>query len=391
MLSINFKTTTVTILTDPVRQFHFDYSGRLIGHFNHGDHYRIGLDGTILFKSSNQEAEDCFLPIADVQYWWKEWEREWEDWRKAPDFAWTKSTFDTEPLDVSEFLGRIFLFLKNISFNHQQFLKIWGRIPILPPEFYQSVIVNFTVGCSYDDCTFCTFYKDRPFQIRSIETLNDHLLEISDFFGDGLSARRDIFIGEANALAAPNRRFIFLMEELQDWISEMKALNPRFRVNRIGSFLDGFTGHLKDADEWKMIRQSGLSDIAIGIESGSEDLLKGVGKPYDPEIIIQMVNRIKEAGFRLQLIFLLGLGGKKYRDSHFEASVSMISRFNLSPEDRVQLSLFNPAISTGNYPFKDDLLTSDELDQEYVRWKSALNELEKGISVRKYPTQFFIV
>lgn len=391
MLSINFKPTTVTILTDPVRQFHFDYAGRLIGHFNHGDHYRIGLDGSILFKSSNQDAEDRYLPMSDVEYWWKEWGREWEDWRKVPEFAWIVAEFDVEPFPVSEFLNRIILFLKNIGFVHQQFLKIWGRIPILPPEFYQSVIANFTVGCSYDDCTFCTFYKDRPFQIKNIGTLNDHLNEISEFFGEGLSARRDIFIGEANALAAPNRRFIFLMEELQDWISEMKSLHPKFRVNRIGSFLDGFTGHLKDVEEWKMIRQSGLTDIAIGIESGSEELLKGVGKPYDPEIIIQMVNRIKEAGFTLQLIFLLGLGGKQFRDSHFESSVAMIRRFNLTRDDRVQLSLFNPAISTGDYPFKGDLLSMDELDLEYTRWKSALNGLEKGISARKYPTQFFIV
>lgn len=391
MTSIHFKTVSVSILTDPTRQFHFDYSGRLIGHFNHGDHYRIGLDGTILFKSGATEADDRFLPMSDAGFWWKEWLAEWESWRMIPETAWSVASFDTDPLPVSEFLHRIVLFARNLPFFAAEFSRIWGHIPILPPEFYQSVVVNFSLGCSYDDCTFCSFYKDKPFQIRNIPVLTSHLSDISGFFGDGISARRDIFIGEANALAIPNRRLILMLETLKDWIRDMKALQPGFRVSRIGSFVDGFTGLMKEEDEWNLIREAGVTDIAIGIESGNELLMEAVGKPGKSGQFTLLVNRLKASGFSLQLIFLLGLGGKKFRDGHFSDSMEMISTFGLDQKDRIQLSVFNPALSTGKYPFLQDLMSPAELDLEYLRWKNELTGIRNGLPARKYPTQFFLV
>ncbi|NUQ81414.1 MAG: radical SAM protein [Bacteroidetes bacterium] len=390
-LQINVKPTSISVLTDPVRQFHFDYNGRLIGFSDHGDHYRMGLDGNLLFRSSNPDRYDHFLTDENRDQKLKDWSVEWQSWLAAPDTNMDVRFIDCDPIPIREFMLRPVLFARNIGYNLEQFRSIWGHIPIVPPEFYQSVIVNFSTGCSYDDCSFCSFYKDRRFRIKNVPEVNEHLNTISDFLGEGITARRDIFIGEANALAIPNRRFLFLMDELQDWINRIQLVYPRFRVSRIGSFMDGFTADQRSNSDWRALRSSGLTDIAIGIESGHTDLLNAVGKPYPADLIASTINRIKSAGFTLQLIFLIGLGGHSWRDRHREASMKLISHLDLGPEDRIQLSIFNQSLAPSHYPFGTDFLSPDELEADFLLWKQDIARINPELNARKYPTRFFLI
>lgn len=388
MLKVFIKPNSISVLTHRFIQFHFDYSGRLIGHFNHGDHFRIGLDGTVLYRSQKKNKEDQFLNLHQTNRLFQAWIDDWKIWPEET----------VEVLNQNEWAFDLNLFFNSIILKAQfrerdaiSFRQIWGKIPILPPEFYSSVVINFSKGCSHNDCKFCSFYKDKPFSILNSSQLHHHINSIKEFFGNGITARRDLFIGEANALAIPQNRLIELMTILRDEKIKLTENYPELKINRTGSFLDGFTGIHKSSDDWKELKELGLTDVALGIESGHSEILSLAGKPYQASDVVETIGRIKNAGLNLQLIFLLGLGGRNYKTVHFEKSVKLMEKLNLTKNDRIQLSFLNQELTPPDYPFQADFLTEDELETEYQKWKSVIVFHHPKLEVRKYPTRLFVV
>lgn len=388
MLQINVKLNSITVLVNRVKQFHFDYSGRLIGHYDDGEHFRIGLDGSVVYKSDIPNAKDRYLESDEIEKLYNQWVEQWKCW---PEEQSEVKYFDAEPIDTHLFLNQVTVRGENRVNNNQLFRHIWGKIPILPPEFYQSLVLNITSGCSHNECNFCTFYKLKPYSVRTPQELQNHLKEVEEFFGTGITARRGIFLGEANAMAVPQPRLVSLMQPLQEWIQKTQVQYPTIKLNRIGSFLDGFTGIRKTVDDWRELRNLGLTDVAMGIESGSLNLLGKVGKPMDLDKLKEIVSRLKEADISLELIFLIGLGGKTHRDEHFDHSINLIKELQINSNDRVQLSLLNPDLIDTEYPFATDLLSKPELEEEYQLWKTSLVSEMATVEVRKYPTQLFLV
>lgn len=390
-MQLNIKSNSISILTDPLRQFHFDDSGRLIGFFDHGNHYRVGLDGTILFKNSMKELKEKFLQDEDISQLVESWGKEFDEWKKVKPHDLNINYFHDRSVSPIEIFLKVAERIHNYNSLKKEFQDVYGKIPIVPPEYYQSVIVNFSSGCSFDQCSFCSFYKEKPYKVRTVDQLTAHLSSISSFLGEGIGARRDIFIGEANALAIPQKRFTELMHHLNQWVFNQKEKYPEFRVHKVGTFLDGFSSKKRTLTEWKEIKGLGLTDIAIGCESGDEDLLKQIGKPYNLSQMIDLVSRLKDSGFNLNLIFMIGLGGKNWIERHKEYSLKMISKLHLNEKDRLQLSLFNTDLAPNHYPYKNDGLLASELEKEYMGWKKSIQQINSNLQVRKYPTQYFIL
>lgn len=89
-----------------------------------------------------------------------------------------------------------------------RFRSVYLPVPILPPDQYGALIVQLTEGCSYNQCTFCRFYRDRPFRAKTSEELRAHLRAVREFFGEGLRLRRSVFLADANALVLPPARLV---------------------------------------------------------------------------------------------------------------------------------------------------------------------------------------
>ena len=83
------------------------------------------------------------------------------------------------------------------------FRQVYRPVGILPPDHYNACVVQVTEGCGWNRCHFCSFYRGQAFRLKDREEILDHLERIAAFLGDGLSFRRSIFLGEANALRAP--------------------------------------------------------------------------------------------------------------------------------------------------------------------------------------------
>ncbi|HEY8497706.1 MAG TPA: radical SAM protein [Limnochordales bacterium] len=208
------------------------------------------------------------------------------------------------------------------------FARVYRPIGILPPDQYLSVVVQLTSGCWYNRCTFCTFYRDRPFEVRPLPAFRRHLEEVRAFFGRGLARRHTVFLGDANALVLPAPRLAAYLEAVAE------ALPDR----PVYGFLDAFSGRRKTAADWAALARLGLAGVYIGLESGSDRLLRWLEKPGQAADAVATVRALKEAGVAVGVILLVGAGGRAFADEHVRASIEAVNAMGLGPGDRLYLS-----------------------------------------------------
>lgn len=209
--------------------------------------------------------------------------------------------------------------------------QVYKPIGILPPDQYMAVVLQMTEGCSFNTCTFCTFYRDRPFRIKTPEDFRAHIQAVKDFLGRGLSLRRTIFLGDANALVVPMRRLLPLLDEV----------HAAFDVEAMGglyAFLDGFSGEKKSAADYAELAARGLKRVYIGMETGNADLLRFLQKPGTPDDVVQTVQALKAGGVAVGVIVLLGAGGHRYAEAHVRDTIAALNAMPLDAEDIIYFS-----------------------------------------------------
>lgn len=210
----------------------------------------------------------------------------------------------------------------------RRFRQVYRPIGILPPDQYLSVVLQLTWGCWHNRCTFCTFYRDRPFEVRPLARFRQHVEEVRAFFGAGLARRHTIFLGDANALLLPTRRLAAALELAG------QALPGR----EVYGFLDAFTGRRKRPAEWAALVRAGLRGVYIGLESGSERLVRWLEKPGTVADALATVRALKEAGVGVGIILMVGAGGRAFAEEHVRASIEVVNAMELGPGDRLYLS-----------------------------------------------------
>jgi radical SAM superfamily enzyme YgiQ (UPF0313 family) len=212
----------------------------------------------------------------------------------------------------------------------ERFRRIYLPVTILPPDQYMALVLQITEGCNYNLCTFCNFYRDRPFRIKSMPEVEEHITRVLDFFAAGLTLRKSVFLADANALATPQERLVSFLEMIRTKIPQ----------RRVYSFIDVFTGLKKTAEDFARLKTLGLQRVYLGVESGSADLLELLNKPQLTEDVIQLAESLKAGGLDLGLIFLAGAGGKKYHGAHLAESLELVRRLPLGKGDIVYISEF---------------------------------------------------
>lgn len=208
---------------------------------------------------------------------------------------------------------------------------VYKPVGILPPDQYMAVVLQATEGCSFNTCTFCNFYHDRPFRIRRPDAFRAHALAVRDFLGAGLSLRRTIFLGDANALVVPQPRLL----ELLDVVHEVYDVE---KLGGIYAFLDGFSGEKKSTADYAALARRGMKRVYIGLESGNPELLRFLKKPGKPEDAIQAVKAIKDGGLSVGVIALAGAGGHQYAAAHVRDTIAALNAMQLDLDDLIYFS-----------------------------------------------------
>jgi hypothetical protein len=214
-----------------------------------------------------------------------------------------------------------------------RFRSVYRPVGILPPDHYHACMVQVTEGCSWNRCGFCTFYRRQKYQVKDRHDLNDHIDRIAAFFGDGLSLRRSIFLGEASALGAPLESLASAME-----IAREKLVPKMISFRGFYSFSEGSPDSCHWPAEFRTLARLGLKRIYYGLETGHEELRKKLGKPGSVKSVEESVRNAKTAGVRIGLILLAGAGGKTWSERHVTQSIRWIQRLPLDASDIVFVS-----------------------------------------------------
>lgn len=184
-----------------------------------------------------------------------------------------------------------------------------------PPSEAYSLIIQVTLGCSHNKCTFCDMYKDRSFKIKSLEEVFEDL-ELSRKYYKYV---RRIFLADGDAL-------ILKTENLEKILIKIKELFPECeRVAVYGTPADILR---KSEEDLIKLKNLGLDIIYIGVESGSDEVLKDVKKGVTSEEIIKAGQKVKRTGIKLSATLISGLGGKEKSQLHAVESARVISAIN---------------------------------------------------------------
>jgi len=186
-----------------------------------------------------------------------------------------------------------------------------------PPSEAYSLIIQATIGCSHNGCTFCPMYWDKRFRARSFE----------EVYADLQEARREhprverIFFADGDALCLSTERLLPLLEAA-------RALFPE--CNRIGVYGRADNILRKTDEQLAQLRKAGLGIIYLGAESGSAEVLKRVNKGETPEDMVTAVHRAEVAGIPVSVTFISGLGGRELMDEHAIETGKMIGAMGAS-------------------------------------------------------------
>ena len=186
-----------------------------------------------------------------------------------------------------------------------------------PPSEAYSLIVQVTIGCAHNNCTFCTMFKDKKFRVR----------DIKEVFKDFDMARKyykrveRIFLADGDALVLTNEKLIMILDYIKKLFPECE------RVTIYGSPQDVLK---KTPEELVELRENGIEMIYIGAESGSDKVLKDVCKGATRDEIIKAVKKIEQSGIKSSVTFISGLGGKDNWREHAIDTGTMISEMEPS-------------------------------------------------------------
>ena len=344
---LNVRQESVVLMQNENESYTFDAAGRLVGIFRDGKNYRRSLDNQILEKASGAErglsGRLRRMLAAD--------EIETLETR-AYAFARDVSARLAEPLpaEFANALARIAMYsYARLEQERATFQTLYRPVSILPPDQYLAFYVQATEGCSYNECTFCGLYRDRRFHAKTASEFRAHTQNIRAFFGDGITLRRSIFLGDANALMAPHARLLDWFDALHDEFAilprnlngtERRAWERAHPIHFDGvySFIDAFTTKRKTAEEFAALAERGLQRVYIGLESGDPALLQFLGKPNQPDDMRALVEHLKQSGVAVGIIILIGAGGTAYHVGHVRETARLVNALPLDARDIIYFS-----------------------------------------------------
>ncbi len=186
-----------------------------------------------------------------------------------------------------------------------------------PPSEGNSLILQVTLGCSWNKCAFCEMYSTKKFKIRSEEEVFN---EIDTVALENNNIRR-IFLADGDSMVLSSNKLLRIL----------KKLNEAFpKIQRISAYALPKNINNKSVEELKEIKEAGLKLIYVGVETGDDELLKIINKGETFNSTIDGILKAKQAGIRSSVMILTGLGGKKYSNQHAINSAEILNK--IQPE-----------------------------------------------------------
>jgi radical SAM superfamily enzyme YgiQ (UPF0313 family) len=216
---------------------------------------------------------------------------------------------------------------------------------IRPPSEANSILLQVTVGCSRNKCTFCGTYRGERFRIKNEEIVMEDIA----FAAEYCKKQRRIFLCDGDALIMPQKRLLKILAEIKHRLPW---------VTRIGVYANAKSLKMKTPHELQSLREHGIGIAYMGLESGDDVTLKKIDKGATAETMIRMGRKARDAGIRLSVTVLTGIAGKDRSEIHARETGRVLSA--IDPEYVGALSLM--------------LIPGTPLHKDYVAGKFSLLE-----------------
>ena len=184
-----------------------------------------------------------------------------------------------------------------------------------PPSEANSLILQVTVGCSYNRCTFCGAYREKSFRLKSFDEVKNDIDEVS-LYGTPIPR---VFLADGDALILPEKELVQILDYLK------LKLNG---LERIGTYANAREILKKDREELQHLKELGLGMIYLGLESGDPKVLQRIKKNATVDQMIHAAAKVREAGILLSVTVLLGIGGVEGSQRHAKDTGTVLSKMD---------------------------------------------------------------
>jgi hypothetical protein len=413
-IHVSLAAGTLTLSFDGAVNLSFDGEGRMVGAWFKGLTYRRGLDNRVLLKWSEAERPGQrrrrFLTEAERRALLE------EVYGLAGDLAEdlradrlvTPAADPAFRAEVAQWLDVVAGWTwPRLEAEAARFAQVYKPVSIMPPDQYLALVLQATEGCSYNECSFCTFYRDRPFRIHTPAAFETHLDRVDRFLGRGVTVRRSIFLADANAVIMPQARLLPLLDLVnahypilpvaadKEAQAAWKQAHPWY-LTGIYAFVSAPAALRKTAADFAAMRARNVSRLYVGLETGHDPLRRFLRKEGDREAVLAAVEMMKAGGIDLGIIVMVGIGGQTYRAAHFRDTIDLIRRMPLDHNDLVYLS---PFVASDDAPYVEDVraagiapLDEAALDLEERRFRKVLRSTlrAQGVRISRYDIREFL-
>ena len=195
---------------------------------------------------------------------------------------------------------------------------------IRPPSEANSIILQVTVGCSHNKCTFCGAYKDVRFRIKDAATIDADIL----FAAAYCQKQHRVFLADGDALIIPTDRLVQIFSRIREKLPW---------VNRISLYGNAKSILRKTVSDLKRLKSLGLDRIYMGLESGHDPTLKNIRKGVTSEQMISAAATVRAAGLFLSVTVLLGIAGEALSEEHARETGRVLT--SMQPQQIAALTL----------------------------------------------------
>lgn len=182
-----------------------------------------------------------------------------------------------------------------------------------PPSEARSLIIQATLGCSHNKCTFCSMYKSKQFRPRAFEEIQAELA----FARKAYPRVRRIFLADGDALILSMERLVPILEEINKLFPECE---------RVGIYGTSKSIHNKTDEDLKKLYGLGLKIVYMGLESGDDEILESIHKGESADDIVKAGIKLMQSGITLSVTVISGLGGSAKKESHAIRTAEALSK-----------------------------------------------------------------
>jgi len=183
---------------------------------------------------------------------------------------------------------------------------------IRPPSEADSIIIQVTVGCSHNKCTFCGTYRGELFRLKDTSIIEEDLR----FAARHCRRQKRVFLADGDVLSLPQQKLVEIFKHVRERLPW---------INRISLYANARNALRKSATELRELKELGLARVYMGLESGHDPTLAAMNKGVNAESLVKAGRLIREAGLFLSVTALLGIAGRENSEAHARETGRVIS------------------------------------------------------------------